>query len=470
VLDVRAAPAVVGLCLSLVLGCGDGPSGPSRGDLRVVVSTTGTSPDADGYLLSLDQGTGQRVAASETRDFAALTAGTHQLAVSDIAPNCTLAGNNPRPVTIVAGQTTQLTLQISCGPPPGALRVNVTTTGFDLDSDGYTLLLDATPVGTLVAQGTLTLAAVAAGNHTVTLGGIASNCAMRIPRQQPLTINSAQETAVDLLVLCALASGVTAEQIVYESASQIHIVSSDGTGGAQLTQEPARAFVPSWSPDRTRIAFTSDRAAGNFNLWTMHPDGSDPVQLTSVAGDVSPSWSADGTRLVFESSTGAGLSVVNADGSGRVQITGVATDAYPSWSPDGTRIAFSRSPGPGPQLQLYLVQPDGSGLMQLPTPGITDCIYPRWSPDGTRLAFSGYDANGSSVWIVNDDGSGLRRVTPTDMEAFTPSWSPTGDRLAFYGQAFTGLGDDGIYVVRPDGSELTLRVADGIATTPAWAR
>jgi TolB protein len=200
----------------------------------------------------------------------------------------------------------------------------------------------------------------------------------------------------------------------------------------------------------------------------MQPDGSDPVQLSTVAGDRAASWSPEGTRLVVAGA--GGLNVMNVDGSGRVQITTTATDDSPAWSPDGSRIAFSRIPGPGPKRHLFIVQPDGSGLMQLPTPGVTDCVYARWSPDGTRLAFSAYDADGSSVWIINDDGSDLRRVTPTSMEAFNPSWSPTGDRLAFFAQAFSGLGNDGIYVVQADGSGLELRLADGQAITPAWGR
>jgi Tol biopolymer transport system component len=435
-----------------------------------VVSTTGVSPDADGYLLSLDQGTAQRVGASETRDFTSLTAGTHQLAVSDIAPNCTLAGDNPRSVTVAAGQVTQVTLQVTCAAPQGSLRVSVTTAGFDTDQDGYAVLLDGSSAATVASEGSATLAPVASGSHTISLGGVAPNCAVVVPRQRPVTIASNQQSDLAFSVLCGLASGPTAESIVYESASQIQIVNSDGSGGAQLTAEPGRSFDPSWSPDRTRIVASSDRVGGEFTLWTMLLDGSDLVQLTTAAGDVSASWAPDGSRLVFASSTAAGLVVMNADGSGRVQITEVADDIYPSWSPDGTRIAFSRSTGLGDQLKLYIVQPDGSGLTPLVTPGIQDCSYPRWSPDGSRLAFSGFDAAGSSVWIINDDGSGLQRVTPTDMEAFTPTWSPTGDRLAFYGQAFTGLGDDGIYVVQSDGSGLTLRVADVQAASPAWGR
>jgi TolB protein len=187
-----------------------------------------------------------------------------------------------------------------------------------------------------------------------------------------------------------------------------------------------------------------------------------------VAGDRSVSWSPDGLQLVISSlSAQPGLYVVGSGGTDRVRITDGPTDNEPSWSPDGTRIVFTRDNGLGTPVLLYIVQPDGSGLTQLPTPGVRDCSQPRWAPDGSRLAFSGYDNQGSAVWRINDDGSGLLRLTPPTLIAFTPSWSPTGDRLAFVGQA---SGGNGLYTMASDGSGLALRLADVLATTPAWGR
>jgi len=458
------APLILALCLAVA--CGDGPSGLARGDLTVVVTTTGLSPDPDGYLVRVDQEVFRRLAVNETITFD-LAAGPHQVEVTDIAGHCVLAGANPRPITVVAEQVTQVALEITCSARPGSLRVNVTSTGWDHDPDGYTLVLDGTPQGS-IPLGVLTLPVVQAGAHTVALADVAPNCAVEIPRQRPVTINPDQESSIFFLVQCTLASGPTAEQIVYESGSQIFIVQSDGTGVLALTAGPGTAFAPTWSPSRTRIAFPSNRTAGEFNLWTMAADGSDPSQLTDVAGDRGASWSPDGSELVFSSlGTQPGLYRINGLGTSRIRITDGPTDDSPSWSSDGTRIAFVRDNGLGTPLQLYIVQPDGTGLTQLPTPGIEDCVYPRWSPDGTRLAFSGYDNTGSAVWIVNDDGSGLHRITPPTISAFTPSWSPTGDRLVFKGQGVLG---DGLFTMAANGTGLELRVPDIQATSPAWAR
>jgi Tol biopolymer transport system component len=453
---------------SLGTACGNGPSEPARGELELAVMTTGVDLDPDGYLVVLDENAPQRIAPNQTFTLSDLMVGTHQVEVSDIASNCTLAGDNPRTLTVVGGRATQVPMEVACSALPGSLRVTVTSSGWDVDPDGYTLILDGNPAGTLAAEDVLTLPSAQAGAHTVTLTGVAPNCALRIPRQLSLTIHSEQESAIAFTVLCTLASGPTGEQIVYESASQVMSVRSDGTGASPLTAAPGRAFVPSWSPDRTRIAFASDRASGEFNIWTASADGSNPVRLTDVAGDRSASWSPDGTRLVISSLTGQpGLYVVNSDGTDRVRITDGPTDAYPAWSPDGTRIMFARDNGLGTPIQLYVVQPDGGGLAQFPTPGVKDCVYPQWAPDGTRLAFSGYDSAGGAVWVVNDDGSGLVRLTPPSMVGFTPSWSTRGDRLVFVGQA---SGGDGLYTVASDGSGLALQLSDVQATSPAWAR
>ena len=56
---------------------------------------------------------------------------------------------------------------------------------------------------------------------------------------------------------------------------------------------------------------------------------------------------------------------------------------------------------------------------------------PAWSPDGTRLAFTSSRDGNEEFYIVNRDGSGLRRLTNSPSVEVTPTWSPTGNQLAF---------------------------------------
>lgn len=460
----------VPLCLLLIVACGDGPVEPSTGDLRVVVTTTGADPDGDGYLVSLDGGTPQRVAAAAEATLSDLAPGTHQLIVSEIASNCTLQGDNPRAVQVEAGQVAAATVTVTCAAQQGSLRIDASSTGWDVDADGYQVLIDGVVAGPVGSSGTVTLAAIPAGAHTVTLAGVAPNCALTIPRLREVTVSFAQETAVAFQASCALASGETAEQILLGD-SRILRVHSDGSGATYLTSDQVYADDPAWSPGRDNIAYEQNPLpldAFDSRVWGIPSAGPDPVQITDTKSDGDPSWSPDGSRLVIRNlGETPGLVTVNGDGGDRQPITDGVQDEAPAWSPDGARIVFTRF-GEGFGFgALILVHPDGSGITPIPTPGVATPFGVSWSPDGTRMAFSGYEnGTGPGLWIMNDDGSGLVRLTAPDVTVYGVSWSPTGDRLAFAG--IRGV-EQGLFTILPDGSELTFRYAT-LESSVSWAR
>ena len=108
-----------------------------------------------------------------------------------------------------------------------------------------------------------------------------------------------------------------------------------------------------------------------------------------------------------------GLWVVNADGSNRsAGGTQRHLGSDPAWSPDGRRIAFRRFDGqlgsgfPG-NSDLYVVNADGSGLRRLTRHAANVPRSFAWSPDGRTIAF----LHNREVYIVKADGSGERRLT-----------------------------------------------------------
>jgi len=184
------------------------------------------------------------------------------------------------------------------------------------------------------------------------------------------------------------------------------------------------------------------------------------AQTTSINGQIA--YVACGPSTIpFGWPTQCDIWVMNADGTGRVNLTNT-TDEHeesPAWSPDGTQIAYISFINQG----LMVMNADGTGRRRIGELGTS----PTWSPGGTQLAVSRNDdivvvdvATGSSTTItrpVNFGGVFL------DASEFEPAWSPDGGKIAYVGvrdetyiDSFTGQLTTGaqyeIVIANPDGS------------------
>jgi hypothetical protein len=88
--------------------------GPLGGVMIVTTVTTGEQPDADGYALTVDDGPPRPAAANDALTIGGLAAGSHQVALAGIASNCRLQGDNPRAVTVTAGDTVAVPFTLDC--------------------------------------------------------------------------------------------------------------------------------------------------------------------------------------------------------------------------------------------------------------------------------------------------------------------------------------------------------------------
>jgi Tol biopolymer transport system component len=237
-------------------------------------------------------------------------------------------------------------------------------------------------------------------------------------------------------------------KFAFVRAGDIWVAEADGSNPVRLTTHLATDRSPRWSPDGTEIAFSSNRD-GDFEIFVMNADGSDPHQVTFNTGahDRIPSWSADAAQIVYDKDF-TEIYATDADGGGGERK--LADGFVPGTSPRGDKVVFSDG-------GLVAMHIDGSGRRQ-----VTDGpdLAADWSPRGNELVFT-RSPEDRDVYIVHANGSGLVRVTDTPHRfEFAPVWSPDGTKIAFVGCPPSGVaGDCHLYVAGRDGTGETQVVA-----------
>jgi Tol biopolymer transport system component len=240
----------------------------------------------------------------------------------------------------------------------------------------------------------------------------------------------------------------------------------------RITRDLASDGEPDLSPNGREVVFTSVRAGSNdifvtdiegLEAWNLTGDAK--IAGTSMsANDGWARWSPDGRQIAFHSNRDGNFEiyVMDADGSNPTRVTVYpGVDQYPDWSPDGHRIVFRRDVDIW-VIDLRDLSDDGDAAAHRLTDAPPLNQMPAWSPNGQRIAFMSTRAGYCAVFLMNADGTDQRNLTPKDAAGSdaefcsrAPAWSPSGRQIYFTSFRRETQGDTEIFVMDADGRNVT---------------
>ncbi|MAG55422.1 MAG: biopolymer transporter Tol [Planctomycetes bacterium] len=196
----------------------------------------------------------------------------------------------------------------------------------------------------------------------------------------------------------------------WEKHASFDIFVSDHEGGnrKRLTHTKGYDAECAFSPDGTRICFTSQRD-GDLEIYTMAADGSDVRRVTNAKGyDGGPFYSPDGKQICFrgfrdpKNPRHAQIYVINADGTNERKLTDTpAANWCPFFDPTGKYLVYSRNVGDHRNFELFIVPTAGGKSVRITTDPGAD-VLPAFSPDGKQLMWTSTRVGGKSQVFIAD--------------------------------------------------------------------
>ncbi len=207
--------------------------------------------------------------------------------------------------------------------------------------------------------------------------------------------------------------------------------------------------------------FVYESFEGATQIYYMKASSQDKIKL-GQGGNSQPSWSPDGNTIAFVSSDGI---ICTMDIEGK-NVKELKAGNNPIWSPDGKKIAFITKEDLSNS--IWVMNADGTGLMDVSKGRSGWYFTPAWSPDGKRLAATCCITKDnlvfwSDVFVLNADGTGNNNITNTKLDSeISPCWSADGQYVAFLSNRNISENEGGainsdcwnLYVTKIDGTEV----------------
>ncbi len=215
----------------------------------------------------------------------------------------------------------------------------------------------------------------------------------------------------------------------------IFSMAPDGSAPRQLTNTTFEDNDPAYSPDGAKITFAS-RRHNNWDIYVLNLlTGQETRLTTSPHYDGAPTWRPDGKAIAYESYHAGNLDIWQVPVAGEKPAVNLTPDSEagdfgPAYSPDGAQIAFSS--WRGDNKNLYLLDVNSRAVTQLTNSPAAE-EWPAWHPNGDTIAFVTNDLGDREIFTLNASNPPAKGGNATHLtwlgRTDGPAWSPTGETI-----------------------------------------